>query len=386
MVDLDKIKNISIIGGGIMGSGIAQVALLTGYEKVTIVDLNNEILQKSKELIQKRIVALESEKNFKKFLSESSNSTERRESLNFKKKLTEFKSVGIIANGVNASTIMSRLETETEIPKGVADADFVIEAVPEILSTKQSVFKKLGEFSPPYAILGSNTSTMSITRIAQFSRRPEKVIGMHFHTFFPIFGMLIEITPGNKSSKKSLEIGQVIAQKFPCLIGDRFTVQLEKESPGLIANRIAIAGAIYFNWLINHAIENGISLEQLDAAGYSFEGADRIGIDTVYYSAKYFEENVSPDFAPSKRITDLFNEGRLGKKVGRGFYEWNADLPIKNLPPVENKTIEFLQEYSDSEITSAIRLNESCRLLEEGVVSSYELIDKVIMTGTFIEG
>ncbi|MFW9874675.1 MAG: 3-hydroxyacyl-CoA dehydrogenase NAD-binding domain-containing protein, partial [Candidatus Thorarchaeota archaeon] len=159
MDDLDRIKNIAIIGGGIMGSGIAQVALLTGYEKVTIVDLKNDILQKSKETIQKRIVALESEENFKKFLLESGNSTERREKINFNKKLTEFKSVGIIANRINKSTIMSRLKTETDISKGVVDADFVIEAVPEILITKQTVFKKLGEFSPPYTVLASNTST-----------------------------------------------------------------------------------------------------------------------------------------------------------------------------------------------------------------------------------
>lgn len=386
MVDLDKIKNMAIIGGGIMGSGIAQVALLTGYEKVTIIDLKDETLLKSKETIQNRIEALESETNFKKFLSESNNFTERRENINFKKKLSEFKSVGIIANGVNTSTIMSRLETEIDISKGVADADFIIEAVPEILRIKQSVFNKLGEFSPPHTILASNTSTISITKIAQFSGRPEKVIGMHFHTFFPIFGMLIEITPGNESSKESLEIGLSIAQKFPSLIGERFTIQLEKESPGLIANRIAITGAIYFSWLINQAIDNGISREQLDAAGFSSEGADAIGIDTIYYSAKYFEENVSPDFAPSKRIIDLFNAGKLGKKVGRGFYEWNEKGPIKNLPLLEKKTTDFLRDNSDPETLSAIKLNEACRLLEEGVVKSYELIDKVIMKGTFIEG
>ncbi len=386
MVDLDKIKNMAVIGGGIMGSGIAQVALLTGYEKVTVVDLNNQILLKSKETIQKRIEALESEKNFEKFLSKSNNSTERRENIDFKKKLSDFKSVGIITNGVNTSTIMGRLKTEKDISKGVADADFIIEAVPEILNIKQTVFKKLGEFSPPHTILASNTSTMSITKIAQFSGRPEKVIGMHFHTFFPIFGMLIEITPGNESSKESLEIGLSIAQKFPSLMGERFTIQLEKESPGLIANRIAITGAIYFSWLINQAIDNGISREQLDAAGFSSEGADAIGIDTVYYSAKYFEDNVSPDFAPSKRIIDLFNAGKLGKKVGRGFYEWNEDGPIKNLPPVEEKTTEFLKDHSDPETISAIKLNEACRLLEEGVVKSYELIDRVIMKGTFIEG
>ena len=377
---------MAIIGGGIMGSGIAQVALLAGYENVTVIDLSNEILEKSRQTIQYRIESLESEKKFKEFLSKSNNATERREKIDFKQKLVEFKSVGIIAYNVNSSTIMSRLKTETDLSKGVADADFVIEAVPEVLEIKQNLFKKLGEHSPTHTFFASNTSTMSITKIAQFSGRPEKVIGMHFHTFFPIFGMLIEITPGNKTSDESLEIGCAVAQKFPCLIGERFTVKLEKETPGFIANRISIPISIYYNWLIDHAIDNGISLAQLDAGGISFEGADAIGIDTVYYSAKYFEKYVSPDFAPNKRITEMVKIGKLGKKVGKGYYDWNENGPIKNLPPLEKKTSVFLEDNFDPEIFSAIKLNEACRLLEEGVVKSYELIDKVIMKGTFIEG
>jgi len=369
-----------------MGSGIAQVALLAGYKKVTVIDLNTEILEKSRKTIQDRVESLESERKFKEFLSKSNNATERRNQIDFKQKLSEFKSVGIIANNVNSNTIMTRLKTEIDLSKGVADADFVIEAVPEILEKKQNVFKKLGEYSPNHTIFASNTSTMSITKIAHYSGRPEKVIGMHFHTFFPIFGMLIEITPGKKTSEESLEIGYAVAQKFPCLIGERFTVKLKKETPGFIANRISIPISIYYNWFIDRAIEKGISLEQLDAGGISFEGADSIGIDTVYYSAKYFEKYVSPDFAPNKRITKMVKTGKLGKKVGKGYYEWNENGPIKNLPPLDKKTSEFLDKHLDPEIFSAIKLNEACRLLEEGVVKSYELIDKVVMKGTFIEG
>ncbi|MFX0029148.1 MAG: 3-hydroxyacyl-CoA dehydrogenase family protein [Candidatus Hodarchaeota archaeon] len=386
MVLVDDIKNMAIIGGGIMGSGIAQVALLSGYEKVVLVDLSDEILRKSKEIVQRRIEALESEEQFKKFLSESDISTYMREKLNFKEKLNVFESVGIISKGIDTQTIMSRLITETSLPSAIKDADFVIEAVPEILEVKQNVFKELSENSPSHTILASNTSTMSITKIAEFSRRPENVIGMHFHTFFPIFGMLIEITPGIKSSNNSLRMGYAIAQKFPCLIGERFTVQLEKESPGLIANRFDIAGSLYHNWLINRAFENGISREQLDAADMSSELADAIGIDTIYYSSKYFEEHVSPDFTPSKRITDLYKVGKLGKKVGQGYYKWNENKPIRKLPPVEKKTTEFLRDFLDPEIYSAIRLNEACRLLEEGVVKSYELIDKVQLKATFMPG
>ena len=388
MVDLDNIKNIAVIGAGIMGSGIAQVALLTGYEKVTVIDLNTEIVHKSRKIIQDRIEALKSEDNYKKFLTVNNITDERTKSLDIKRKLDKFESVGILAHNVNIKTIMSRLKTEIDISKGVGDADFVIEAVPESLELKQNIFKNLGEFSPPHTILASNTSSMSITRIAKFSGRPEKVIGMHFHTFFPIYGMLIEITPGKKSSNESLEVGRAIAQKFPCLFGKRFTVQLEKETAGLIANRISIPSQIYFDWLIDYATDNYFSIDQLGALNMVFGLADAIGLDTIYNILRYFEENVSPDFAPGKNLTRLVKAGMVGKKVGKGYYEWDENGSIKNLPSLDEKATEFLMPHLDEagEIFSAISLNEACRLLEEGVVKSYRLIDKVSFKGTSIPG
>jgi len=386
LVTIEDIKNLAIIGGGTLGVGFAQVALLAGYEKVTVIDLDTKILDKTREMIQYRIESLQSEENFNEFLSKSDMPDIFKKSIDIKSVLNNFEYVGIIAHGVDTKTIMSRLNTEVDLSKGVADADFVIEAVPEILELKQDIFKKLGEISLSHSILATNTSAMSITKIAQKCGRPEKVIGMHFHTFFPIFGMLIEISPGDKSSDKALEIGQEIAHKFPCLTGKRFIVQLKKESTGLIGNRISFPEMLYFDWFINYAITNGISLEQLDAAGFSHDLYDQIGLDTVYNILKYLEKNLSPEFAPGERLTNLLKQGRLGKKVGKGYYDWNENVPTKNLPSVDPKTIEFLTKNYDSEIFEALKLNEGCRLLEEGVVDSYKLIDKVIFNGFFIKG
>ncbi|MFW9895029.1 MAG: 3-hydroxyacyl-CoA dehydrogenase family protein [Candidatus Thorarchaeota archaeon] len=382
MVNIENIKNISIIGGGIMGSGIAQVALLTGFEKVIVIDLSSEILENSINLIKSRIEALESEEQFKNYFG----SDERLDNINIKKALGSFESVGIVANNIDTKTILNRLHTETEISKGVKDADFVIEAVSEKLELKKEIFKQLGEFAPPQAVLASNTSSMSITKIAELCSRPDKVIGMHFHTFFPIMGMLIEITPGIKSSEESLEIGQTVAQKFPCLTGERFTVSLEKETAGLIANRISFPIFLYSNWFSNYAKANGISREQLDAAGFSLEIADHIGLDTIYFIYQYLEKYLSPEFAPSEELAQIVKEGRLGRKVGKGYYDWNENEPIKNLPPLEPKTMEFIAKNFSAEIIEALRLNEGCRLLEEGVVKSYELIDKVLLKGNFTPG
>lgn len=386
MVELNDIKNVTVVGGGIMGSGIAQVALLSGYEKITVVDLNMEILNKSKDLIQERVEALESEDNFKKFLTDNSIMDPTLTSLDIKSKLDEFESVGILSNKIPSKTIMSRLQLETDISIGVKDADFVIEAVTEDLKLKQDIFRELGKLSSPNATLASNTSAISITKIAEFSGRPEKVIGMHFHTFFPILGMLIEITPGEQSSKEALSLGQEIAQNFPCLIGERFTVQLEKETAGLIANRMSLPTGLYFEWLIDYAIDSGFSFEQLGALNMMFGLADAIGLDTMYNIMKYFEEVVSPDFTPSKFLTDLIETGRLGQKVGKGYLEYNEDGSVKNAPLPDEKTTAFLMPYLNEEIFSALSFNEACRLLEEGVVNSYQLIDKVIFKGTSIPG
>jgi enoyl-CoA hydratase/3-hydroxyacyl-CoA dehydrogenase len=385
MVAIDKIKNIAVIGSGLMGTGIAQVALLTGYDKVTIIDLNAEILERSRNEIENRIAALESEK-FEEIVLNAMNAIELVKTIDFKNKKSDFKVVGILAQNFDTNSIMRRLKTDTDISKGISDADFVIEAVPEILPLKQDIFKKLGQFTPPHTILATNTSSLSITKIAQYSNRPENVIGMHFHTFYPLLGMLIEITPGERTSQESLELGYIVAQNFPCLLGERFTAKLEKETPGLIANRISLLWVVYYNWILEQAISKGISYEQLDAAGMSFELLDRIGVDTMYSIYNYFEEVVSPDFAAGSLIRDLINEGRLGRKMGRGYYEWDENGPIKNLPPVEDKTLDFLAENVNEEYFLAFQLNEACRLLEEGVIKSYKLIDNVLLKGTFVKG
>jgi enoyl-CoA hydratase/3-hydroxyacyl-CoA dehydrogenase len=385
MVSLENIKNVAVVGGGLMGAGIAQVILLSGYEKVTVIDLKGEILEKCRKEVQKRLEDLESKKH-KEIYLEATGNIEVAKTLDFESNKGDFKKIGVLADKVSINTLMERLKTETDISKGVSDADFVIEAVPEVMSLKQEIFKKLGQFAPQDTVLASNTSTMSITNIGKLSGREEKVIGLHFHVFYPLLGMVIEITPGEKSSKDSMNLGAEFSQKLPCLIGERFTVKLEKESPGLMANRVTLASFLYHNWLLKQAKLKGISYEQLDAAGMSFETYDRIGIDTVYNVLKYYEEFVLPDFAPPDILTDLVNKGRLGRKVGKGYYDWDENGPIRILPSVEPKTIAFLRENLDAETFTALSLNESCKLLEEGVVSSYGIITKVLMKGNFIEG
>jgi 3-hydroxyacyl-CoA dehydrogenase len=288
-----------------------------------------------------------------------------------------YKYVGILAENFTIDEIMDRLICEVNLKKAVSDSDFIIEAVPENLDLKREIFKQLSEHSPSHAILASNTSTMSPSKLGLCSDRPEKVIGMHFHGALPIRGRLIEITAGNRTTDDTINLGCQIAEKFPSIAGERFILRLEKETPGFVANRLTLARAIHLNWILDNAVEQGISLDQLVAGGLRLIGLDIVGLDTIYNTWKYLEENLSPDFAPGRVITDLFRSGQLGKKTGKGFFEWNEDIPVIKNVPVDDKTKEFLKVNRDKNLALAIRLNEGCRLIEEGVIKGYETINIV---------
>jgi len=163
MTDVSDIKNIAIIGAGVQGHEIAQIALMAGFDKVILNDISDKVLKSAESLIlnDKRIG------------------------------LKKLESKGLLSEGVKAEDLLKSLILETNLEKAVSDADFVIEAVPEVMDVKKEVFKKLGNYAPKNTILATNTSTMSITEIGKSSNRPEKVIGMHF--FGPVEIKLIEI-------------------------------------------------------------------------------------------------------------------------------------------------------------------------------------------------
>ncbi|MCK4686846.1 MAG: 3-hydroxyacyl-CoA dehydrogenase, partial [Candidatus Lokiarchaeota archaeon] len=153
MTEINNIETIAVIGAGTMGREIAQVALMAGFNKVILNDIKKEVLEQAVQFIQNGLNKIEA-----------------------KNKLNE---------GVSTNLLMKNLFIEMDLEKAVAQADFVIEAIPEIMELKQELFKKLGKYTPKHAILATNTSTMSITKIAESSKKPDKVIGMHFFTPIP---------------------------------------------------------------------------------------------------------------------------------------------------------------------------------------------------------
>jgi enoyl-CoA hydratase/3-hydroxyacyl-CoA dehydrogenase len=352
MMDINHIKNISIIGTGFMGHGIAQVCLLAGFEKIILNDIKIDLL---KDAINK-----------------------------IKASLNRSDIKALFLEGISIDQLLNKLIIELDLKKAVSQADFIIEAISEVKELKFSLYQKLGEYAPKHAIIASNTSTMSITKLGNASKIPERVIGMHF--FFPVVRQsCVEIMKGDNSSDLAMNLGCSVANKLPCIKGKRMIARIEKDCPGFIANRLLIPPLIYTNWIFDKAYEKGIPWEQIDAdmgnimAMGPCELTDYLGLDTTYNAMKSFEEYISPDFAPGKVLTKLVKEGNLGRKTKKGFYEWDQYGKAKI-----DKTKKA--GLCNPEILLAIQLNEGCKLLEQDIVSGFKIIDDVMLSGTNMPG
>lgn len=350
MVDITHIKNIAVIGTGIMGRGIAQLFLMAGFENVNLYDIKLETLEEA----IKKIV-----ENLKK--AEIANK---------------------LGEGITAKTLQKKLSKETDIESAIKESDFIVEAVPEILDIKQGIFRQMGQYAPEHAILASNSSTMNISEISAFSGCSERSVGMHFN-LPPLYNKLIEVIKGEKTSDYIFEIACIVGQKIPSLGGKRFIARLEKESPAHIFNRLNCASLIYTNWILDYAFDNNLitSCQNLDADVSElmvvppYLTFDYNGLDTIYNLMKSLEYNISGDFAPGKVIKRLVDEGHLGRKTGKGFYNWNTENK-----PIIDKNVKKAG-LLDVECFFAIQLNEGCRLLEMRIASGYKMIDDIMMAG-----
>jgi len=328
MVDIRNIKTFVVIGAGTMGREIAQVALMAGFENVIINDIKEEVIKEATNYIENGLRRLERK--------------------------------GLLKEDQKTDILLNHLIKESNLNRAVQNADFVVEAIPEVMDLKQQLFHKIGNIAPAHAIFATNTSTMSITDIASTSGREEKVIGMHFFT--PIVVLrLIELIKGSKTSQETFDISYEVSLKFPSLKGKRYIAKINKESPGFIVNRLTIASSLYLSWMLDYATEKEISYELLDNDVVDppnlgpFAKWDFLGLDVVRNVQIYFANTLSS-----------------------GLYEWNGDKIIRKSMQKAN-LINFEMYY-------AIQLNEGCRLLEEGIVSNYKIIDDTMLAGMDMPG
>lgn len=288
------IKNVVVIGGGLMGAGIAQVAAQTGHN-VVIVDLSDDVLKKSDESIRTSIQRVA------------------------KKKFEGNKEAG--EKFVTSS--LSRLSTATDAAKAVIDADIVVEAIIENIELKQKLFTALDKAAPQHTIFASNTSSLSIGAIASPTQRKDRFGGLHFFNPVPVMKLLEVIRipqTSEETYQKMMAFGKALGKQ--CVTC--------KDTPGFIVNRLLVP---YMNEAIRLVERGDATPEDVDiamklGAGYPmgpFELLDYVGLDTTYYIGEGWSKQF-PDHPLFKKIDlleKLVKEGKLGRKSGEGFYKYN---------------------------------------------------------------
>ena len=290
MIMID-IKNVIVAGAGAMGSQIGLLCALAGY-CATITDIAQDALDRAETQLQQRM----------------SRDVERG-------RRTE----------VDVDAAFGRLTFSTDLLGAAATADFVVEAAVENLDVKRQLFADLDRVAPPHTILATNSSSIVSSRIADATGRPDRVCNVHF--FNPALVMrCVEVARGPETSDDTVETAVQFARRL-----GKTTVVLDREIPGFIANRIL--GAVRDEAIF--LLENGVaSVEDIDTAcrtalGYPmgpFELMDLTGIDIGYFTKKdRFAESGDPKDQPSKSVSALVERGELGRKTGRGWYDYDQD-------------------------------------------------------------
>ena len=278
-------EQVSVIGAGTMGNGIAHVFAQSGYD-VTLVDVQAPALERAMQTIGRNL-----------------------DRLIVKEKISE----------ADKAATLGRIQTSTDLAVGVSNADLIVEAATEKLALKLSIFKAMDEAAPPHCLLATNTSSISITQIAAATNRPEQVIGMHFMNPVPVM-KLVEVIRGYATSdatcSKVMDLSQSLG-KIPVEVNDY---------PGFVANRILMP-------MINEAIitlqEGVATVEAIDTVmklGMAhpmgpLQLADFIGLDVCLSIMNVLHNGLgNPKYAPCPLLVNMVNAGHLGAKSGQGFY------------------------------------------------------------------
>jgi 3-hydroxybutyryl-CoA dehydrogenase len=282
---MSEIRNIVVVGGGTMGNGIAHVAAQSGYA-TTLVDISPTVLDKAKATIDKnlgRMVAKEK-----------------------------------ISAAEHAET-MARLAFSTDLAEAAATADLVVEAVNENPDLKNRIFKTLDEAAPAHAILASNTSSISITKIANATGRPEQVVGMHFFNPVPMM-RLVEIVRGYRTTDTVAETIRDLAVKLgkdPVMVNDY---------PGFVSNRVLMPMINEAIYCVYEGVATPEAVDQVMKLGMAhpmgpLRLADFIGLDVCLAILNVLYEGFKdPKYRPCPLLVQMVDAGVLGDKTGRGFY------------------------------------------------------------------
>jgi len=333
------VKNITVLGSGVMGHGIAQVSATAGYN-VVLRDIEQGFLDKAMEKIKWSLDKLVTKEKISK---------------------------------EEGDAIFARIKPIVDLTEAVKEAELVIEVVPEIMDLKKKVYAELDKVASPEIIFASNTSTLPITEIANTTSRPEKFIGIHFFNP-PQLMKLVEVIPGEKTSKEVIDLTQEYVKSV-----NKQAVLCRKDVPGFIINRLFIPMVHEACYLKDRT---GASLEEIDSAvkfklGFPmgiFELADFTGMDVIHKATVEMHLRDKKVINPHPLVEKMFDEKKLGQKSGEGYYKYSDDKYER-----VSLSEELAEKCNPIQLVANI-LNNAAWLVTKGA-SDIEEIEKAAQLG-----
>ena len=282
-------KKIVVIGGGTMGNGISHVFAMSGFN-VHLVDINEQAIEKALQSISKNLDRMVAKEKISEQIKQE---------------------------------ILQRIETSFSIQDAVGDADLVVEAVPEILSIKESVLKQADSAAPKAAILATNTSSISITKLAALTTRPDRFIGMHFFNPVPVM-KLVEVVRGFDTSEGTVNSIMKASEQL-----GKTPVEVQ-DSPGFVSNRVLMPMINEAIFCLHEGVGNAEQVDEVMKLGMAhpmgpLRLADFIGLDVCLDILNVLYEGFKdPKYRPCPLLVKMVHAGKLGDKAGQGFYTYPA--------------------------------------------------------------
>ena len=286
-----RISRVAVVGAGLMGHGIAQVAAQVAGLDVSMLDVKQEFVDRGMSMIRESLARFASKE---------------------------------VINAEQVQQTISRIHSTTNLEEAVKGSQLVIEAATEDPKLKLDLFRRISESVPEGTVIASNTSSISITLLGSVTRNPANVIGMHFFNP-PQIMPLIEIVRGAKTSDQTVQFIQDVAKSIK-----KETVVCKKDSPGFIVNRILVPALNEAAFLVHEGVSDPEDIDKAIKLGLSwpmgpFHLLDYVGLDTALNITEVFmQEFQDSKYRPAPLLKQMVRAGLLGRKSGKGFYDWTS--------------------------------------------------------------